>query len=104
VDFRMPGDEPLAALLHRRLVEVAEPAAEGDQLLVGQRLIPEEQHLIIEPGAVNRCEGTIVDRAQVDALHFRAERGVHRPDAEGAIAGWRWLNRGVVRAMAHIRT
>ena len=71
----MPLDEPPPGLLHGRLVEVAEAAAEGHQIVVGQRLIPEEQHLMVEPRPMDRREGVGVERAQIDALHLRPERG-----------------------------
>ena len=71
----MPLDEPPPGLLHRRLVEVAEAAAEGHQILVGQPLIPEEQHLVIEPRLMDRREGVGVERAQIDALNRRPDDG-----------------------------
>jgi hypothetical protein len=58
------------------LVEVAEAAAEGHQILVGQLLIPEEQHLIIEPRPMDRRERLVVERTQIDALDVRPEDGV----------------------------
>ena len=72
----MPLDEPLPGFLHGRFVEAAEPAAEGHQILVGQLLIPEEQHLIIEPRAMDRREGSGVERAQIDTLDRRPEDGL----------------------------
>ena len=79
----MPLDEPLPGLLHGRLVEVAEAAAEGHQILVGQLLIPEEQHLIVEPRPMDRREGFGVERAQIDALHRRPEDGVRGSHVHG---------------------
>ena len=58
----MTLDEAPPGLLHRRLIEVAEAAAERDQVGVGQLLIPEEQHLMIEPRPMNRGEQLVVER------------------------------------------
>ena len=80
----MSVDEPPPGLLHRRLVEVAEAAAERDEILVGQLLIPEEQHLMVEPRPMDRGEGLGVERAQIDALDLRAE---HRVQCDARTVG-----------------
>ena len=56
VDLRMPLDEAPAGLLDRRPVEIAEAAAERDQVVVAERLAAEQQDLMIEPGAMDRRE------------------------------------------------
>jgi hypothetical protein len=75
VDFRMAGDEALAVLLHRREVEIAEAAAEGDEVGVGETLAAEEQDGMGEPGGVERGESGIVEIAEVDPGHFHPEAG-----------------------------
>ena len=80
VDFRVAVDEPPAILLHRRVVERAESTAEQDQILVGQPLPAKQQHLVIEPGPVDRGKDVRVDRPHIDLLHLGAKRrpGGHR--------------------------
>src|SRR6185295_18360598 len=60
-------------------VEIAEAAAERDQIGVGQVLIPEQQHLMVEPRTMDRRERLVVDRAQVDVVYGCAEHGAGRP-------------------------
>src|SRR5205085_7421857 len=84
VDFRMPLDKAPPGLLHRSLVEIAEAAAEGDQIVVGQRLLPEEQHLMIEPRPVHESKRVVVELAQVETLDLRSERGARGPDGQEA--------------------
>ncbi len=74
----MPLDKPLPGLLDGRLVEVAEVAAERDEILVGQRLTADEQHVIVEPRAMDRRKGPGVDSAQIDTLHLRPQCGARR--------------------------
>ena len=90
VDLRVAFDEPPAVLLHGRLVEIAEAAAECDQIVVAQLLIANEQHLMVEPRAMDRREAAVVERAQVDAGDFGAERGACWETVESmAHLGWR---------------
>ena len=65
VDLRVAVDEALAVLLDGRVIERAEAAAERDQVVVGQPLAAEQQHLVIEPGAMDRGKRVGVDGAQV---------------------------------------
>ena len=71
----MAVDEALAVFLHWREVEIAEAAAEGDEVGVGESLAAEEQDRVIEPGGVERGEGGIVEIAEVDPGHFGPEAG-----------------------------
>ena len=50
-----------------------EPAAERDEILVGQSLTPHQQHVVVAPGAMDRRKGLGVDRSQIDTLHLRPE-------------------------------
>jgi hypothetical protein len=70
----MPLDEPLASLLHRRLVQLPKSAAERHEILIGERLIAEEEHLMIEPRAMDCREQLIVEHTKIDAIDPGAER------------------------------
>src|SRR5438046_5328401 len=78
----MPLHKAPSGLLHRSLVEIAEAAAEGNKIVVGQRLLSEEQHLMVEPCPVYDSKRVVVERAQVDALNLRSERGARGPYAQ----------------------
>ena len=78
VDFRMPVDEASPVLLDRREVQLAEPAAERDQVIVAQRLSAEQQHQMIQPGAMDRGKFAVVDATQIDPANLRAKRGTRR--------------------------
>ena len=82
IDLRKAFDEPAAVLLDWRLVERAEPPAEGDQVGVGELLIAEQDDGVIEPRLVDGGERRVIDRAQIDAADFGAERGAGRHDVE----------------------
>ncbi|MNC84687.1 hypothetical protein D3C83_02460 [compost metagenome] len=76
------------ALLEVALVQAgrghrhAEALDEPDEVFRGERLPAEHQHHVVEPGAVQVPEGRVVERFQVEAAHFRAERGRRRHDLE----------------------
>src|SRR5262249_61805457 len=92
IDLRQAFDEAPAVLLDRGPVEVPEAAAEGDQLLIAERLAAEQQHRMIVPGLDDALERGRVELAQIDAGHFGAERP----------AGRDHLNRpGAVSACGH---
>lgn len=82
VDFRVPRDEALPVLLHRRNIEVAETTAERDQVIVGQGLIAKQQYLMVNPSLMKCREHRGVDPAQVDAAHFRADAAAGRVHIE----------------------
>ena len=64
-----PLDERLAVSGDRRQIELTEPAAEGDHLRVGDGLIPEPQHLVVQPGPVDPVEDCVAHWSrEVDAL------------------------------------
>jgi len=82
VDLGVAVDEAPAVLLDGRLVERAEAAAERDQVGVAELLTAEQHDGVIEPRLVDRCEGRIVDRSQIDAANLRTERGAGRNDVD----------------------
>jgi sodium-dependent dicarboxylate transporter 2/3/5 len=84
VDFREPLDEAPAVLLDGRLVERAEAEAERNQIGIGELLAAEQDHGVIEPRLVDLPESPIVNRTEIDALDFGAERGAGRDDLNGA--------------------
>ena len=65
-------------------VELQRPEApgEGDLLLAGQMLAGEDQQGVVEPGAVERGEGRLVELGELQAGDDRAEAGVQRFDVE----------------------
>src|SRR2546421_2090027 len=73
----MSFDEPPPGLLHRCFVEVAEAAADGDEIVIGQLEIAEEQDLMVEPRLMDLSDRLVIERAQIDADHLCPERGVH---------------------------
>jgi sodium-dependent dicarboxylate transporter 2/3/5 len=73
VDLRMTVYEPTAILLDGRVVERAESAAEGDQIVVSELLVAKQQDRVIEPRPIDLGEQGIVDRAEVNAADFCAE-------------------------------
>jgi sodium-dependent dicarboxylate transporter 2/3/5 len=75
VNLRMALDEPAAVLLDRRLIERSEPPAEGNQIVVAELLVANEQHRVVEPRAIDLREYRVVDRSKIEAADFRAERG-----------------------------
>ena len=52
-------------------------------LVVGQRLVAEEQHAVAEQGAMDGVDVGVRRRAQVDAVDDRAERRRERVDVDG---------------------
>jgi hypothetical protein len=75
VDFWMTFDEAPAVLLYRRPVEFTEPAAERDHLVIAEHLAAEQQHEVIEPGAMDGGKVAVADPAQVQPVDFRAQCG-----------------------------
>jgi hypothetical protein len=87
IDLGQAFDEPAARFLHRRPVEIAEAAAEADQVLVAQRLAAHQDHLMLVPGALERGKLRLVERFQVDAPQLGAKRGAGRNDVDRIAAG-----------------
>src|SRR3546814_17997158 len=86
--LRIAGHVQGPVLVGRRDIEHAEALAEGDELGVGDPLIAAHQHQMVEPGPVDRGEGSVVDLAAFDAAAFDAERvgnrhGLYRVDGYG---------------------
>src|SRR4029077_15743927 len=74
VNLGMAFDEPRAVFLNGRLIERAEPAAEGDQIGVAELLVAEEQHRVLEPGPINLRKGGVIYRAEIDTAYVGTER------------------------------
>ncbi len=74
VDFGVAFDKAAAGFLDRGPIQLAEAAAERDQLLVIEVLTPEKQHLVVQPGMVNVGEILFADLRQVDPADFGAQR------------------------------
>src|SRR5262249_31764496 len=67
-------DEAATVLLDRRPIEIAEPPAEGDQVLVVERLPTEQEHGMEMPGVDDAFKGIRIEIAQIHSAHFRGER------------------------------
>ena len=68
-------------------VEWPKAAAEGLVLLGRQRLVAEEDHLVVEEGLADRAEGAVVKLLrQIDTKDFRAQRAAHSANFEFAHA------------------
>ena len=85
----MAFDEAAPVLLDRCQIEIAEPAAEPDQVIVIQVLAAEQHDEMIEPGAVDRREGAVVDPAKIDAAYLggQCRAGGDDLDAIGDFCG-----------------
>jgi solute carrier family 13 (sodium-dependent dicarboxylate transporter), member 2/3/5 len=95
VDLGMPVDKASSIFLNRSLIERAEAAAEGDQLVVGQLLVAEQQHGVVEPRPVDVPETRVVYRTKIDIADFRAKRCASWHDVELVLlASWRSGFRG----------
>jgi len=54
-------------------------------VVLGQVLVPEQQHRVLMPGILDRVRGFVVERtAELDAADFRADGGVQFVDGDGA--------------------
>ena len=62
----------------RRSDRRAEAPDEADEIFRGQRLVPEHQYDVVEPGFVYRSECLIVQLLEIEAAHLGAERGLQR--------------------------
>ena len=65
--LRHAFDETPAVLLDRRPVELAEPAAEGDQLRIAERLVADEHHRMRVPSLDQLRELRGIEGPQIDA-------------------------------------
>ena len=64
-------------------LELAEPAGEGDVLVRGQRLVPEEEHLELVEALRELVDDRVVERAaEVDAVDLGADGGPDWTDVE----------------------
>ena len=61
-------------LIQHLIVEVAEPAAEGDMLLRRQMLITDRDHAIVEMRLVDIPERVVAQVIDVDAKYLRSKR------------------------------
>ena len=78
----MPLHEALPRLLDRGLVELAKTPAERHQILIAERLVAKQEDLMFEPRPMDRGKQLVVERSQIDALHFGAERRARRSNAQ----------------------
>lgn len=53
--------------------QLAEPRREGDLVVVGEVLPPEEHHLVVDQGLLDAAHARVVEVGQVDVVHDRAE-------------------------------
>ena len=74
IDLGQAFDKAAAGFLHRSPIEIAESAAEGDEILVVEGLAAEQDHLMLVPGAPQRRKLPVVERCEVDAPHLGAKR------------------------------
>src|SRR5262249_45826729 len=72
---------------HGKQAHFAEAAAERELLLARQMDVAEEQDLVLVQRRLQSAGGRWIDRAQVDAGDFRAERARNRTKLEGHV---RW--------------
>ena len=63
-----------AALLVGRRIELAEAPAEGQQVVVAERLAAQQDHRMLVPGALDGGELRLGQRLEIDADHLRADR------------------------------
>src|SRR5262249_46061076 len=78
VNLREALDETAARFLDRRPIEFPEAAAEGDQLLITERLIADQHHCILLPRLNEPRESGLAERPEIDAPHLSAERSIGR--------------------------
>src|SRR5580692_7782964 len=78
-------DEPAPRLLNRSEIELAESAAEGDQLRIRELLAAKQQHEMIQPCTVDRRECLICQPAQIHAADFGPEPTAGREDPRHAV-------------------
>jgi hypothetical protein len=108
VDFGHALDEAAAVLLDRRPVEVAEPAAECDQLVIVQRLAAHQKHRMRVPGTDHLRERGVVEIPEIDAPHLCAERPTSRNDLDcmgnpmSLRRGFNAQGHGFLRLWAHM--
>jgi hypothetical protein len=62
------------------VIERAEAATEGQQRVVVQMLVAEQQHKVVDPGAMDDGEVVVIDMAQVNAPQLGAQRGTGGDD------------------------
>jgi sodium-dependent dicarboxylate transporter 2/3/5 len=84
VDLWMPVHKSTAVLLNRRVIERSEATAEGNEVGIGERLIPEQHDGVIEPRFVNRPEDGVVDRREIHPSYFGAEGGSGGDDVKSS--------------------
>src|SRR5262249_52099095 len=71
-------DEAAAILLDRGPVEIAEPTAERDQVLVPQRLAAHQHHGVLVPSLHQTSERCIIERSKIEAGDLGPERATGR--------------------------
>jgi solute carrier family 13 (sodium-dependent dicarboxylate transporter), member 2/3/5 len=90
IDLGTAFDEASSVFLDGSLIECAEPAAEGNQLIIGQLLVAEQQHGVVEPRAINLRENRVADRTEIDTTNLGAKRCTGWHDVQRVLlARWR---------------
>jgi hypothetical protein len=56
------------------MIEVAKPAAEGNQVIVGELLVTKQKNLMIEPRTINGLKVIRFDFAEIDVPDLRTNR------------------------------
>jgi len=69
----MPSTKRRPVFLDRRPVEIAEPAAECDQVGVAQHLVAEQHDGVVMPSLQDPLECGVVERPEVAAPHLGAQ-------------------------------
>jgi len=69
----------------RMILELAKMAGEGDMLAAGDVLVAKEEHLVLQQQRpdLGHQPGISCGGAEVDVLHFRADRAGERLDLYG---------------------
>src|SRR4029077_673598 len=74
VNLRIALDERTAGLLDWRLIQFAKAPAEANQILVGEVLLSEQEHLMIEPCTVNQLKAIGRKFAEIYTSNLCAKR------------------------------
>src|SRR5580658_2380781 len=99
INLRHAVGDALTVLLDLCVIQIAEPAGEGDQVEIAQALTAKQQHLVIDPRAVDGGERLIIDRTQIDIRDLSAKPGRARRTSP-----WHHTNGDVSDLAAHGRT
>src|SRR5277367_5114850 len=73
IDFRIAFNETASGFLDRCPIQIAEAAAEGNEIVMSEPLVPESDHQVFQPDAMNLAERRVIQVFQFDVLDLRAE-------------------------------